>query len=95
MVLLMWFLQSFSISRVNYYDEFCYSNKTAIVSKAKEKTQHFYGLQSLATNIPARNTSSAELCSVATDEFTNLDKLLSTSNKKGPLPLPKQKISAN
>jgi hypothetical protein len=36
MVSLMRFLQSSSIPRVDKYDEFCYSNKLAIVSKAKE-----------------------------------------------------------
>jgi hypothetical protein len=46
-----------SISRVDNYDEFCYSNKSAIVSKS-------------APNIPVANISSAELCSIATDIMT-------------------------
>jgi hypothetical protein len=55
---------------------FYYSNKSAIVSKAKEIMQHLCGVQSSAntttsaTNIPAANTSSAELCSIATDYMT-------------------------
>jgi hypothetical protein len=32
----MRFKQSCSISRVDNYDDFCYFNKSAIVSKAKE-----------------------------------------------------------
>jgi Tfp pilus assembly protein PilX len=63
-------------SRVDNYDEFCYFNKSAIASKAKEIMQHLYGVQSSANtnrsanNIPAANTSSAELCSLATDNIT-------------------------
>jgi hypothetical protein len=74
MVSLMRFLQSFSISRVDKYDDFCYSNKSAIDSKVKEIMQHLYGVQSSAntsaTNIPAANTSSAELCYISTDDMT-------------------------
>jgi hypothetical protein len=70
----MTFSQSSSIFRVDNYDEFCYSNKSAIVSKVKEIMQHLYGVQSsaiintLATNIPEANKFSAELCSIATDD---------------------------
>jgi hypothetical protein len=39
------FLLSSSISRVDSYDAFCYPNKSAIVSKAKETMQHLYGVQ--------------------------------------------------
>jgi hypothetical protein len=39
------FLLSSSISRVDSYDAFCYSNKSAIVSKPKETMQHLYGVQ--------------------------------------------------
>jgi hypothetical protein len=89
MVSLMRFLQSSFISRLDNYDEFCYSNKSAIVSKVKEIMQHFYGVKSsantntLATDIPAANTSSAELCSVVTDDMTlsnELQNALSTVN---------------
>jgi hypothetical protein len=58
------------------YDEFCYSNKSEIVSKTKDTMQHLFGVQSSAntktsaTIIPAANTSSAELCSIATDDMT-------------------------
>jgi hypothetical protein len=64
----MRFIESFSISRVDNYDVFCYSNKSAIVSKAKEIMQHLYGVQSLVNGHqqPAANTSSADLCSIAT-----------------------------
>jgi hypothetical protein len=78
MVSLMRFLQSFSISRVDNYDEFCYSNNSAIVSKAKEIMQHLFGVhvqssantKTSATTIPAANISSAEFCSIATDDMT-------------------------
>jgi hypothetical protein len=76
MVSLMRFLQRSSISRVDDYDEFCYSNKSEIVSKTKQTMQHLFGVQSpantktSATIIPAANTSSAELCSIATDGMT-------------------------
>jgi hypothetical protein len=75
-VSLMRFLPNSSIYRVDNYDVFCYSNKSAIVSKAKKTMQHLYGVQSSAytntsaTNIPVANTSAAELCSIATDDIT-------------------------
>jgi hypothetical protein len=41
--------------------------------------QHFYGLQSLAnTNISAANTSSAELCSIVTDDVSLSNELQNT-----------------
>jgi hypothetical protein len=56
MVSLTRFLQSLSIFRVDNYDEFCYSNKSTIVSKGKEIMQHLYGVQSSAnTNTSATN----------------------------------------
>jgi hypothetical protein len=75
-VSLMRFLQSSSISRVDNWNAFCYSNKSTIVCKAKETMQHLYGVQSSATtntwatNLPAANTSLTELCSIATDDMT-------------------------
>jgi hypothetical protein len=48
MVSVMRFSQSSSISRVDSYNKFFYSNKSAIVSKAKERMQHLYGVQSSA-----------------------------------------------
>jgi hypothetical protein len=65
-----------SLMSVNIYDEFCYSNKSAIVSKAQDTMIHLYGVHlsattnTSATNIPAPKTSSAELCSIATDDMT-------------------------
>jgi hypothetical protein len=77
MLSLMRFLQSSSISRVDNYDEFCYSNKSETVFKGKETIQHlYYGVKSSAntntsaTNMPAANTSSVELCSIATDDVS-------------------------
>jgi hypothetical protein len=58
----MRFLQSFSISRVDNYDEFYYSNKLAVFSETKVTMQHLYRIPSSstintsATNIPAANT---------------------------------------
>jgi hypothetical protein len=72
MVSLKRFLQSSSISRIDNYDEFCCSNKSAIVSKSKKIMQNvYYGVQSSANS----NTSSAELCPVATDDVTFLKDL--------------------
>jgi hypothetical protein len=64
MVSLMRFLQSSSISRVDDDDELFYSNKSEIGVQSPANTK------SSATIKPAVNTSSAELCSIATDDMT-------------------------
>jgi hypothetical protein len=46
MVSLIRFSQSSSITFVDNYDVFCYSNKSAIVSKDKGTMHHLYGVQS-------------------------------------------------
>jgi hypothetical protein len=67
MVSLMRFLQNFSISSVDNYDEFCYSNKSAVVSKGME---HLYGLLSSATTNTSATNLPAELCFIASENMT-------------------------
>jgi hypothetical protein len=57
MVSLMRFLQSSSISQVDNYDEFCYSNKLAIVSKAKEIMLPLHSVHSLYIHCSAHTSS--------------------------------------
>jgi hypothetical protein len=68
----MRFLQSPFISRVDNYDKFCYSNKTAMeIFKEQEIMHHLYDGHSLANT----NTSANNILSVATDDMTLANKL--------------------
>jgi hypothetical protein len=66
----MRFLQIYSISRVDKYDEFWNSIKSKNISKAKEIMQHLYGLSATIILTPNTNTSVTNKLSIATDDMT-------------------------